>query len=408
MEKRTTTILNKTQAVAQANRCLHCYDAPCHKGCPAGVNVPQFIARIASEDFKGAAAVIREANPMGFACAQVCPAAAQCEANCNSKKAGGCIPIAALQEFAMQVALESECDCEKAAADGKSVAIIGGGPSGVAAASVLVDAGYKVTVFEKGERLGGTPMEEIPNNRLNKELFDKELKMLTAGADVKLGVAIDADKAAEIAASYDAVYVSCGLGEPNDTVASDAEGVYKAEAFLRLANSDKLDDAVFSAPVYVQGGGNTALDAACTAKKLGASRSFICYRRSQNEMPAWKDEFLAAVDQGVEFLFQTQILDAEAVDGKVAKVVLAPVDLVPSESGRPKPVVKEDEKYTLKASAVITATGKKSNNALLDAFKAAGADKVFAGGDVTNGGATVVKAVADGKKAAADIIAYLK
>ena len=407
------TRMTQTQAAAESNRCLHCYDAPCKKGCPAGVNVPQFIFRLASGDVEGAAASIRESNPLGLVCGQVCPSSTLCEASCNCKKMGGAIPIADLQAYAMEYSIRSGKAASGSAAEknGKKVAVIGGGPGGVVAAASLGLKGYGVTLFEKTDALGGTPLLEIPNERLDKGLYTEEIGQLLAGAGVEvcLNCEVDAAKAAEICGAYDAVYLSCGLTKATKTVDSEAEGVMSAEEFLVKANGGDYDNAEFPPVVFVQGGGNTAIDAASTAKGLGAERVFLCYRRSKDEMPAWSDEFAVAVDAGVEFLFRTQILSVTEEDGRMTGVMLAPVALgEPDESGRRRPVVEEDKAYAKSGCMLIMAAGKKADQDFVAAFGAAQeSGKLFCGGDVANGGATVVKAVAEAKAKAAEIDVYL-
>lgn len=393
--------MTDAQALAEANRCLHCYEAPCQSACPAGVDVPRFIHRIATGDWTGAAETIREGNPLGLVCGLVCPSAELCRRDCNCGKLGESIRISDLQAYAMRRAVARGAAAPEAVPQQSGrVAVIGGGPSGVVAAALLRAKGYGVTLFEKADHLGGVPMDEIPNDRLDKALFQKEIEqLLGGGVEVRLGAAIDAAGAAAINAGYDAVYLACGLGEPNAGLRTDARGCMSAEAFLRAANGGGC--TAVSGTAIVQGGGNTAIDAAVTAKKLGAERVLLCYRRSQREMPAWEDEFLAAVRAGVEFLFQTQVLDVQQHDGAVSGVVLAPVALgEPDASGRRRPVVCEAERYARPASLVLTATGKSSAQDLAAAFDA---EKLFVGGDAANGGATVVQAVAEAKEAAAAI-----
>ena len=240
----------------------------------------------------------------------------------------------------------------------------------------------------------------IAMNFIDKALFRREIEqLLSGGVDVQLNSAIDAARAARINETYDAVYLACGLGEPNRSFAAQARGCMSAEAFLRLANAGGCRDV--SGTVIVQGGGNTAIDAAVTAKKLGAERAILCYRRSQREMPAWADEMVLAVQAGVEFLFQTQVLGVVERDGAVTGVTLAPVALGEADaSGRRRPIVREDERYTREAAMVLTATGKSRGDGWAGAFDAA---KLFVGGDAANGGATVVQAVAEAKAAVAAI-----
>lgn len=396
MEKKL--FMTEAQALAEANRCLHCFNAPCKRACPAGVNVPQFVNRIATRDWVGAARTIKEGNPLGLVCGLVCPSAELCRKDCSCGKLGESVRISELQAYAMQKAVEAgnSWAAETEAKKDAKVAVIGGGPSGIAAAALLAAKGYGVTLYEKADHLGGVPMDEIPNARLDKALYKKEIEQLLAGGvEVKLNSRIDAAAAAEINASYDAIYLACGLGEPNKGIACEAEGCMSAEAFLRAANSGACRSV--SGTVYIQGGGNTALDAAVTAKKLGAERAILCYRRSQKEMPAWEAEFVSAVKDGVEFSFRTQVLDAIAQDGKVTGVVLAPVELgEPDASGRRRPVVQEQAKYERAGSLLLTATGKSADTDCVNAFAQ---DKLFIGGDAANGGATVVEAVAAAKKA---------
>ena len=399
MEK--NLFMTEAQALAEANRCLHCYAAPCKSSCPAGVDVPRFIGRIATRDWVGAAETIRESNPLGLVCGLVCPSAELCRRDCNCGKLGESIRISELQAYAMRKAVERGDGLpQQSVANGKRVAVIGGGPSGVVAAALLAAKGYGVTLFEKADHLGGVPMDEIPNERLDKALFRREIEqLLSGGVDVQLNSAIDAARAARINETYDAVYLACGLGEPNRSFAAQARGCMSAEAFLRLANAGGCRDV--SGTVIVQGGGNTAIDAAVTAKKLGAERAILCYRRSQREMPAWADEMVLAVQAGVEFLFQTQVLGVVERDGAVTGVTLAPVALGEADaSGRRRPIVREDERYTRAAAMVLTATGKSRGDGWADAFDAA---KLFVGGDAANGGATVVQAVAEAKAAVAAI-----
>lgn len=412
MEYSKSFRMTESQAAIEASRCLHCYEAPCQKSCPAGIDVPQFIRRIATGDIRGAANTIRSSNPLGMICGEICPAQTLCMKECNCGRSGEPIAISALQAYAMEISLKNNGTgaAQTDATKRSRIAIVGGGPSGVSAASLLKMLGYAVTLFEKSARLGGVPMEEIPNERLNKALYQTEIEsLLQNGVEIRKNTPVDAELALKISNEYDAIYLACGLGDSNAGVVSTATGVYDAEQFLRLANEGAFKKRGIDGSVFVQGGGNTAIDAAVTAKRLGAERVYVCYRRSQKEMPAWREEFASAVAEGVEFLFQTQVLNVELKDDEVKGVLLAPVELgAPGADGRRKPIVRHEKQYVLAGDMLINATGKEPNQRMKDAFaQAAKAGKLFVGGDIANGGATVVQAVAEAKRAVSAIDAYL-
>lgn len=407
-----TLLMTETQAVAEANRCLHCFDAPCIKDCPAGINVPRFIQRMTSGDWVGAAETIKESNPLGFVCGQVCPADMLCQKNCNRADKGGVIQIADLQSYAMHKALEENLlrQPESKKQKVKKIAVVGGGPSGVTASTLLAGLGYQVTVYERSDELGGIPLREIPNDRLIKAAYKKELEQLVSDkVTIKTNTVVDEELAKEIMDNYDAIYLACGLGEPSTHIRSSAENYLMAEDFLTNANAGEYEGGGVSGTVVVQGGGNTAIDAAMTAKALGAERSIISYRRGLKEMPAWPEEYLQAAGLGVEFLFHTQILDVKEKDGKIVGITLASVSLgEPGSDGRRVPIVNEQEIFDISADLLISATGRPANEAMLDVFsdvKESG--RFFIGGDANNGGETVVKAVAEAKDAVDAIHAYL-
>ncbi len=413
MKQQSNLFMTEAQALAEANRCLCCHDAPCRNACPANVDVPRFVQRIATGDYAGAAQCIAQHNPLGLVCAQVCPSDTLCRGSCNCSKLGAAIQISALQGFAMRRAvLEHRGRRPEAfAIRSQRVAVIGGGPSGIAAAALMSKDGYPVTLFERSGRLGGVPMDEIPNARLDKTLFEAEIeRLLTGNVEIRLNTEVDERKAGEIGRSYDVIYVACGLGEPKPGVAVEADGVYSAETFLRLANSNMLENGGVKGIVYVQGGGNTAMDAAVCAKALGADRVLVSYRRNKAEMPAWDEAYLAAVKAGVEFLFQTQVVDVKATDGRIAGIILAPVFMgAPDEKGRRSPIIQAGKGAFAPAQLLITATGKAWNSAMMEGFAYAQAQgSLFVGGDAENGGLTVVQSIADAKQAVGRMQDYLQ
>ncbi len=411
--------MNKTQAMAEANRCLHCYDAACQKGCPAGVRVPVFIRRIATGDCFGAAQVIARDNPLGLVCAFVCPAEQLCMKECSSKAVAGSIHIPGLQAYAMGCHPGAGA-VPPPAPTGKKVAVVGAGPSGLTAAHFLAEHGYQVDVFEKDGKPGGVPLAQIPGFRLDGAAAAAEIQsLLSGGVTLHAGAAVDAAKANELLDGYDAVYLAAGLGAPVCALDMDTPGCLYAEDFLDRYNAGAVGAEELGDDVVVIGGGNTAMDAACAAKQLGAARVTVLYRRTQSEMPAWDREFKHAMDAGVAFSWRAQVTELEISGGKLAAVRAAPThaegtdaagrDIMKADVGKGQPVA---------ATALISALGRGGNRTLAgyfgveitgsgnvktDGMLRTSNPKVFAGGDLTNGGDTVVQAVADGKEAAAAI-----
>lgn len=418
--------MQEFQIVMEAHRCLQCYDAPCIQKCPAKINIPKFIFRLSTRDFVGAARVIQEKNPLGAICGQVCPTEDLCQAGCSNSKIGRPIDIGALQEFVMKRSLYYSKKRPVVLPDigEKKVAVIGGGPSGLTAAATLCRQGLKVTVFEKEKQLGGVPCFEIPSFRLEKELLEKEVEeILQLGMEIRTGCTVDQVLAKEILEQYDGVYLATGLGQPIELFSKEVAGYFYAGDFLRLANEGKVVDQIADKCVAVIGGGNTAMDAALYAKELGAARVYVVYRRSLQEMPAWRREYLGAVEAGVEFYWLTQPLDLEVTDGQVQGLVCCQVNLgEPDASGRRKPIPDHARQFTLKTDVVLSALGRTASREISLAF---GLDteedgtirlingcrtsnqKIFAGGDLINGGKTVVDAVADGKQAAKNMVEFL-
>lgn len=449
--------LSPHQAAAEAGRCLWCHDAPCVKGCPAGVDVPAFVKKVWSGNWRGAARVIREANVFGGTCARVCPTEELCEKECSSRLLGRAIPIGALQALACELgglaaagepsgaaspvaeSRPATRGAAQASPASRSAAIVGAGPAGLAAAWELRRQGWDVTVYEAADRPGGQLTWTIPPYRLPAEVVAAEVDAILAlGVTLRTGAWVDRRLADSLLASNDAVILAAGLGEGRGAgiEGEDRPGVVKAETFLAEARqgAGKKGAArdLSGRKVIVAGGGNTAMDAAVTAARSGAQRVTVIYRRSAREMPAWPREYQGALAAGVEFLWLAQPV---AFEGPKAGSPVNGVKCVrmslgrPDASGRAAPQPVPGSEFRVEADFVILALGQGPNEDIIEAFGLA-ADKtgrpvldasgratpvsgtpgsggprakVFVAGDLASGGATVVRAVAEGKKVAREV-----
>lgn len=440
-------VLTPQQAVMEASRCLFCHDAPCTKGCPAGVDVAGFIRRLKTQNFVGAARVIREANPLAGVCARVCPSSEQCEKECSSTNLSEPIAIRALQRFVCDVEMSRGIKfAAPPARTGRRVAVIGSGPAGLACAAELARRGHSVKVFEARPSLGGAMRYAIPAYRLPRKVLDMEISAIAdlgvefeTGAEVAAGGRVDIDR---LLTEYDAVFLGVGLGEAAELKIEGEElpGVIDAYTFLEEAAGAVREDGSIDRdaapqvqdPVVVIGGGNVAIDAACTARRLGAKSVTIAYRRTQAEMPAWPEEFKFAAEEGVGFEWLVSPIEIAAACGQGSSadsahltVRFARMKLAePDESGRRRPVPIEGEYWEARAGTVITALGQNAYDVGRVACGLATDERgfiivhpdtyatsrkgVFAGGDAVNGGTTVARAVGEGTMAARAIDEYLK
>ena len=429
-------------AKMEALRCLQCPKPVCIDGCPVEVKIKDFIHLVAEGDFLGAASKIKEDNMLPAICGRVCPQEEQCEAKCVVGVKGESVAIGRLERFVADferehIGLRSPEIKEKT---GKKVAIIGSGPAGLSCAGDLIQMGHNVTVFEALHELGGVLVYGIPEFRLPKEIVKAEIESLKSlGVDFQTNAVIGFTDTIDelIQSGYDAVFIAVGAGLPYflNIEGENLNGVYSSNEFLTRVNLMKAykfpeyDTPVFNVKdktVAVFGGGNTAMDAVRTSKRLGAKNAYIIYRRSEVELPARKEEIHHAKQEGIEFLLLANpnkfIGDK---DGWLTGVELIKMELgEPDASGRRKPVPIKDSNYVLDIDMAVIAIGNGSNpiiqqttpdinynkwgNILVNEESMATSKKgVFAGGDIVTGGATVILAMGAGRKAAKAINQYL-
>lgn len=418
--------MTKNEAIEEANRCLYCYDAPCIKACPTSIQIPNFIKKIASGNMKGSATTILEANPIGASCARVCPTEELCEGACVLNSSTKPIKIGELQRYATDWAMETNTQLfQPGQYNGQKVAIIGAGPAGLSAARELGRLGYQVTIYEAETKAGGLGSYGIVAFRLPNEVVDWEVEQIEQlGVNIQTNTAVGVDISAdEILAQYDSVILAVGMGAvPNLGIeGEDLEGVHDAIEFVRKTKMGPLTNDIVGKKVAVIGAGNTAIDGATSAVRLGAENVQILYRRTQKEMTAYKFEYEFAKQDGVEFKWLTapkKIIGNEA--GHVIGIECVKMKLGEAgPDGRQRPEEVKNSNFIIEVDAVIKAIGQTRFVSLIEAFGLANTngvvdidettmqtsnDKVFACGDVVfgngQGEAMVVTAVQQGKDAA--------
>ncbi|MBS6447264.1 MAG: NADPH-dependent glutamate synthase [Clostridiales bacterium] len=427
-------------AAAEAARCLACKNAPCMAGCPVGVRIPEFIQKIKEGDIGSAYEVITSTNLLPAICGRVCPQENQCEGKCVRGRMGEPVGIGALERFAADYHRSHKNGDKNAVPpqkNGHKVAVVGSGPSGLTCAGSLANKGYDVTVFEAFHKAGGVLVYGIPEFRLPKEIVQEEIDGLTARGvrivtNAIVGRSLSVDDLFD--EGFEAVFIGSGAGLPQfmGIPGENLLGVFSANEYLTRINLmkaylDEYDTPIKKAEkIAVVGGGNVAMDAARCAKRMGAEKVYVIYRRSMEELPARREEVHHAIAEGIEFCLLSnpeKILGDEA--GHVRAVECAQMELgEPDASGRRRPVRKPDSEFTLEVDAVIMAIGTvpnpliKSTTQKLDTtpkgcIVADDGGKtsrtgVFAGGDAVTGAATVILAMEAGKKAAESIDAYIK
>ncbi|WP_224984000.1 NADPH-dependent glutamate synthase [Geomonas agri] len=432
--------LSADQALSEAQRCLQCKTRNCVAGCPVGVSIPEFIDALACDNLPKAAQILRGDNALPAVCGRVCPQETQCEALCVRGKKGDAVAIGYLERYVADWAMLHPDRLLKEAKPeptGKTVAVVGCGPAGLTAAGELARMGHQVTIFEALHDTGGVLRYGIPEFRLPKEIIDREVAVLAdLGVTIECNVIIGKTlTVAELTEDFDAVFIANGAGLPTmlNIPGENLKGVYAANEFLTRVNlmeagrrEDSATPILQRDEVAVIGGGNTAMDCVRTARRLGAKRAMIIYRRGEAEMPARIEEIKHAKEEGVEFIMLTAplaIIGTE--DGWVKALRCQKMELGPADdSGRRRPQPIAGSEFDIPAGIVINAVGTNANplltatapdlklnkwgNVVADDEGQTSIPGVFAGGDIVRGGATVILAMGDGKRAAAAIDQYLK
>ena len=433
--------LTKEQAMQEAQRCLDCPNPTCMEGCPVSINIPTFIKNIERGEFLEAARVLKETSALPAVCGRVCPQEKQCESKCihlKMKKAP--VAIGYLERFAADYERESGNISvpEVAEKNGIKVAVIGSGPAGLSFAGDMTKRGYDVTVFEALHEIGGVLKYGIPEFRLPNKIVDVEIEGLR-----KMGVKFVTNCIVGKTISYDDLheegfkgfFAASGAGLPNfmNIPGENLIGVMSSNEYLRrvhlmdAANPESDTPVLQGKKVAVIGGGNTAMDSVRTARRLGAERAMIVYRRSEEEMPARVEEVKHAKEEGVEFMTLHNPIEYIGDErGRVKQMRLQKMELgEPDASGRRRPVAIEGAIDTIDVDEVIVSVGVSPNPLIPRAFSGLEVSKwgtivvdqdtmrsalpdVYAGGDIVRGGATVILAMGDGRKAAAAMDAGLQ
>ena len=432
--------LTLEQAIREARRCLQCKNRQCVKGCPVRVSIPEFINALAEGDLATAAEILRHDNALPAVCGRVCPQETQCEAECVRKAKGEPVAIGYLERFVADwaVAHSAELAGEPLSPPtGKKVAVIGSGPAGLTAAGELARKGHQVTIFEALHETGGVLRYGIPEFRLPNDIIDNEVeRLLAVGVTIECNVIIGKTLTLEqLRKEFDAVFIANGAGLPVmlKIPGENLKGVYSANEYLTRVNlmeagrNPKAPTPIIRGRrVAVIGGGNTAMDCVRVARRLGAERALIIYRRSEAEMPARDEEIKHAKEEGVEFIMLTApVCITGDGAGWVVSLRCRKMELgEPDESGRRKPVPLAGTDYDILVDVVVNAVGTRANplltatapdlvlnrwgNIVIDDNGTTSIQGVYAGGDIVRGGATVILAMGDGKEAAAAIHKYLE
>lgn len=434
----------ETQARVEAERCIQCPGAPCKKGCPVAVPIPEFIKHIQAGDFKGAVDTIKQTNLLPAICGRVCPQEKQCQSFCTVgkmfKAPEKAVAIGRLERYVAdwERANNQITVPTPAPETGKKVAVIGSGPAGLTVAADIRRAGHSVTVFEAFHKTGGVMVYGIPEFRLPKAIVAKEVENLQKmGVEFKTSFLVGRTQTLEQLldeGGYDAAFIGTGAGLPKFLwiEGENLIGVFSANEYLTRSNLMKAYDREHAdTPLYeakrvaVFGGGNVAMDGARTALRLGAEKVYCVYRRTRAEMPARAEEVAHAIEEGVDFHFlenPTRFIGDDK--GRLTGVELLSYELgEPDASGRRKPVAIPGTEHILEIDAAVVALGNESNplmkqttpdlevnkrgNIIVDENQKTNIPRVWAGGDIVLGAATVILAMGEGRRAAASMNEYL-
>ncbi|MBE6841794.1 MAG: NADPH-dependent glutamate synthase [Ruminococcus sp.] len=424
-------------AMKEAGRCLNCKTKPCVTGCPVSVRIPEFIEKVAAGDFHAAYEIIKSTNALPAVCGRVCPQENQCEGKCVRGIKGEPVAIGRLERFVADFVMNNEpVKVTKPQSNGRKVAVIGAGPAGLTCAGDLARMGYSVTIFEAFHVAGGVLMYGIPEFRLPKNIVQKEVNALRElGVEIMtnmvIGKVLSLDDIYDM--GYEAMFIGSGAGLPNfmGIEGESLIGVCSANEYLTRINLmkgylEEYDTPVIkSKSVAVVGGGNVAMDAARSAMRMGAEHVYIIYRRSEDELPARKEEVHHAKEEGVEFMLlnnPTKINGDE--NGRVKSIECIRMELgEPDASGRRAPIEVAGSEFEVEVDTVIMSIGTSPNPLIRRTTSGLEANKrgclivdedmmttkegIYAGGDAVTGAATVILAMGAGKKAAASIDKYI-
>ena len=435
--KEVTLGYTAEEAIKEAGRCLNCKNKPCTTGCPVNVRIPEFIEKVAEGKFEEAYDIIKSTNSLPAVCGRVCPQENQCEGKCVRGIKGEPVGIGRLERFCADYMMDKRKNAEKPAPNGHKVAVVGAGPSSLTAAGDLAKLGYEVTVYEAFHTAGGVLMYGIPEFRLPKEIVRKEIKSLEdlgvkIMTNMVIGKVLSIDELIDM--GNEAIFIGSGAGLPR-FMGIDGEnlvGVYSANEYLTRINLMKAYKDGYETPILnsksvaVVGGGNVAMDSARSARRMGAEKVYVVYRRSMDEIPARKEEVHHAIEEGIEFKMlnnPVRILGDE--NDRVKGIEVISMELgEPDASGRRSPVEIAGSEHTIDVDTVIIAIGTSPNPLIkkttpgletnkrgclvVDEENSTTKPGVYAGGDAVTGAATVILAMGAGKKAAAEIDKYIK